>query len=39
MSIYDILRERHGTFTKIFTILFSNAVKTGNVPELDSGRL
>ena len=33
--ISKFLSKRHGIFTKNFTIFFSNAGKTGNVPDLN----
>ena len=33
--ISNIMSKCHGTFTENFTIFFSNAGKTGNVPEFE----
>ena len=33
--ISNLTSKRHGIFTGNFTILFSNAEKTGNVPEFE----
>ena len=36
--ISNLTSKRQGIFTENFTLLFSNAGKTGNVPEFEFGK-